>query len=416
MTFFERHVTRVVAAGVLLLLIVTVLQNTIFADFTTPVTGTARYHAWHLGIHLGVMMMAVLVPAFRRRLIGFGTASLVTAAYGTVVVASTLINVEPMTKVRLIQSLLVPATILSLGIALPAILEVEDYASIFRGVVMLFVVSAVVSLSVVAAGWTSVYGRMLVIPEDGRGGRLAASGLYTHRNTIGSFLQYIPALIVYLAARTESGLLRARRRWSLWLYASAMATILIHLALTFSRSAQMVAAVSVLPFVVRRPRVGRRFVVCLIGILAGVAILAIVSGPSLDRYLDFSYALHAREGYWIGALSRVPDRPLLGWGLLNLTVDGQTPHNVYLTQLAYFGGMGFILFLGVIAAFARLVYANIATRDRLSLMFVFLVIGVLIQGMVEYIVTFPIFFANSMFWICVGLLARRIEPSRAATP
>jgi low affinity Fe/Cu permease len=122
-TFFERHVTRVVAAVVLLLLIVTVLQNTIFADFTTPLTGPARLHAGHLAIHLGVMMIAVLVPAFRRRLIDFGTTSLVTAAYGTVVVVSTLINVEPMTKVRVIQSLLVPATILSLGIALPAILE-----------------------------------------------------------------------------------------------------------------------------------------------------------------------------------------------------------------------------------------------------------------------------------------------------
>jgi hypothetical protein len=37
------------------------------------------------------------------------------------------------------------------------------------------------------------------------------------------------------------------------------------------------------------------------------------------------------------------------------------------------------------------------------------VCGALLQGLAEYIVTFPVFFSNSMFWICLGLAAREPE-------
>ena len=74
----------------------------------------------------------------------------------------------------------------------------------------------------------------------GRGGSLAASGLYLNPNTLGAFLVFFPAIIVYL--------MYTGRRYLL-LYAVAFPVIAVNLLLTFSRSSHGVASVSLLPLV-----------------------------------------------------------------------------------------------------------------------------------------------------------------------
>lgn len=255
---FERCIARLTAIALLALLVLQVVQSTIFYRVNAALFGATGFERLHLAVYAAIILISVAVPAFRRALRRFRTVWLMTVAYGAVVVASTALNVHPLTGTRIIQALLIPLTILSLGASLPAILDLDDYDVLFRGVIVLFVSSAIASLWLVVTGWTSVLGRHVQVPADGRGGRLSASGLFSHRNAIGSFLEYVPALICYLATRSGAGMRLPRPAIRRSIYGVTLILILTHLVLTFSRSSQMVAALSLLPFL---PSVDRKSVV-----------------------------------------------------------------------------------------------------------------------------------------------------------
>jgi lipopolysaccharide cholinephosphotransferase len=142
----------------------------------------------------------------------------------------------------------------------------------------------------------------------------------------------------------------------------------------------------------------------------GAIVVLIATVPELREYAGLGVHLSGRPRIWEGVVRLGAERPLFGHGLLNmelrrLTID-QTPHSLYLAQFAYFGVIGLALFLVLLAAFGHLVLDNLREGPDLpSLTLAALLAAVLVKGLVEYQVTRPVFFTNSMFWICLGLLA-----------
>lgn len=407
-TPLERRISRAVAVALLILLASTVLHSTVFLGVNLAlVGGPVGYDRLHLAVHATVVLIALGYAPFRRRLADYEAVSYWLLAYGAVVVASTLINVEPLTESRMIEALLVPTTILSLAVALPAILALDDYDLLFGGVIAIFVVSAIVSLGLVVTHRSSLFGHPLMVQPDHRGGSLGAAGLYGHRNTIGSFLQFMPVMVIAVATRSGRSARDGRRGVMWWIWLAALALVLVHLALTFSRSSQIVAALSFLPLIGWAVRARPSIAYAVAAGLVACLIVAVARVPEFARYLALGVSLLGREVVWKDVLVRAADGPILGFGLLNAEFHGQTPHNAFLAQIAYFGGLGLTLFIGLLVAFGRLVWRRQRERpDPASSLLFALVVAVLLQGLVEYIVTFPIFFANSMFWIVVGLLAR----------
>jgi O-antigen ligase len=391
------------------------VERTIFREIVYDWLGEAgflRLNAWG---YVAILLLTIAIPACRLRLQRFRSVWLVTVAYGATIVVSTALNVQGATEARHLEAVLIPLTIASLGTCLPSIFDADDYELLFRGLIGLFAVSAIASLWLVVADRANVFGYPVQVPPDGRGGRLSASGLFVQRNTIGSFLQYIPALIVYLLWYRPTGSQpHPPARLRTWLDIGALVLISAHLLLTFSRSAHIVALLSLLPLLVGlwRTRARDAYAVAAL-VLAGVA-LALAAVPEFRDYARLGLMPRGRRSIWLGVLRQAVEQPFFGFGLLNLEFRApartHTPHSAYLAQFAFFGIVGLALFLGVVAAFGRLVLQNLRSGDgRRPWPIVMVVCGALLQGLAEYIVTFPVFFSNSMFWICLGLAAREPE-------
>jgi hypothetical protein len=405
-----------IASVLFLLLAAQVAHGTIFRNAVQAASGAAGFAALNVIAHGAIIVLALTIPVCRERLGRFKAVWLLTIAYGAVVIVATMRNVPGVTGARGLEALLVPLTILSLGSCLPILLGRKDYDRLFCGLVAMFALSAVVSLWLVLTERVTFFGQPLQVPPDRRGGALSASGLYVHRNTIGAFLQCVPAVALSLVAGRSAGE-RSRRSELIrrWVGIPALFLVFLHLALTFSRSSQIVALLSVLPFVAAGARERPRAARLLGAAIAIAAAIVLVSVTELRDYVGLGWSMRGRESIWRAVVEALGEHPWLGFGLLNFEFRtpyrSHTPHNVYLAQVAYFGVIGLGLFLGVLVAFGRLVRDTLrAARDRSTLAFALLLAGMLLQGLVEYIVTFPIFFANSMFWIVLGLAAR--DPRR----
>jgi hypothetical protein len=245
--------------------------------------------------------------------------------------------------------------------------------------------------------------------SGGRGFGLGATRLFYNPNAIGSFVQFFPALILARLALDEAdGWPRPSR--SPW-RAAALAVISIHLALTFSRSSQLVALLSLTPLVVRvRPAVRRRLLI-VAGPAAVVLGAASVLNPVLRRHAAEWLSFEGRWALWSAFGPSIRQAPILGTGLFGTYANGQTPHNVFLAQLVFFGSVGLAVFLAMMVVFARAVRAGLGRAPCVSRQLVAcLLVAALGQGVVEYIVSFPLLFSNSMFWLCLGLAAAPRHP------
>lgn len=375
------------------------LAGSIFGDVNTRLIGLQAYYLLHLLSHVSIIAVAFCLAEMRRKIIErkylFGS----VVMYGSLVVVSTAYQAVPVASIRLVESLLVPATILSLAVCLPRILRPAEYRVLFGILTVVLATLSIVSLSLVMTGSSHFLGRELMHWGDYRGGSLASSGLYGNPNTLGAYLAFFPAIIVFLMYTGKRYLL---------LYVVAFTLVAGNLTLTFSRSSLGVAFVSLLPLVWVLAR--RRMRVA--GALAGVLALVLVVGSATAEFRNYvarGLTLGERGVIWQALLPRVAERPALGFGLLNVSYTGETPHNVYLAQLLYYGCAGFLAFMTMFAAFGRRVYSSLVELQGRPEAWVLtaLLVGAAGQGMVEYIITYPLFFSNSLFWLILGAVANR---------
>jgi O-antigen ligase len=381
------------------------LASSVFSDVNDWLIGVRGFYVLHVLGHLTIIGAAFSLPSARRQILGQRAILISVIGYGALVAASTEFNTTGTVPFRLVQAVLIPTTIVSLAICLPSIFSPSGYRTLFRIVIVILSVSSVASLVLMAVGADHVLGRELSHWGAYRGGRFAASGLFVNPNALGSLLEFFPAIIVYL--------IYAERRHVV-AHAVAFALIAVHLVLTFSRSAMGVAIVSLLPLAPGVVRRRRRLAYA----LAAVALVVLVVVWRMDSwYLDLDLALRSRNRIWSLTLARVQEKPLLGFGLLNVTLPvnlnvnpgGQTAHNLYLAQVLYFGWVGFVAFITMSVAFGRRVYASLAdlAGSPGARVLTAALIGVAWQGLLEYIITFPLFFTNSLFWIVLGMVANK---------
>jgi O-antigen ligase len=139
-------------------------------------------------------------------------------------------------------------------------------------------------------------------------------------------------------------------------------------------------------------------------VTAGLALVAVhVIAPEATAYLGLGLDLLGRDAIWREVFHVLPSHLWLGYGLLNIGFLGYTAHNIYLTQLAYFGVLGFTAFMLVLGLWARKVAAGrpFALDQQLLIA---IAVGALVHGMFEYFITCPLMFTNSFFWLMTGAI------------
>lgn len=136
----------------------------------------------------------------------------------------------------------------------------------------------------------------------------------------------------------------------------------------------------------------------------GVLITTDMSWPQISMNAEAMFS--GRIEIWRGYLQMVPKFAASGAGLLQVTSCGESPHNFLLANLIYFGVGGFIsllaLLLQLFAAMAKCMHKS---GDIWAPVFGVLIAFVLIHGQTEYVLTYPLYFSNSFFWLLAGLVA-----------
>ena len=375
-----------------------VLAGSIFADLNIRFIGSASYHVLHLLGHAAIVLVAFGHRETRKRILESPGVLLTVMLYGVAVVVSTV--AAPIDAMRLVLCLLVPLTILSFVVCLPLIVTPGQYRSLLVILTVMLSTSSVLSLGLALNDSSHFLGRELsTIWRSLRGGPWIATGLYSNPNTAGAFLAFFPAIIVYLI---RTGGHRV-------FYALGFGAIALNLLLTFSRSAQVVAIISLLPLAwhLARRRIWAATAVAGALLVATLAVLASVA--EFRNYLALGVTLGDRGTYWRALVPRVWEKPVLGFGLLNVSYEGYTPHNIFLAQLLFYGVVGWLAFMAMLVALGRRVAATVGElRERLDVrVLTSLLVGALVQGLVEYIITFPLFFANSLFWLVLGMVVQK---------
>jgi O-antigen ligase len=146
----------------------------------------------------------------------------------------------------------------------------------------------------------------------------------------------------------------SRATWIRMLYIVAFLVLVSAVLLTHSRTAMLglLAAFIVMPFCF-----GRRVALVMLVLLVGVLVAALFVFPEVfDR---FQRGLHWRPLIWESVLQHIADAPWFGHGYLSDTTVAlekqkfQHAHSSYLGFLRDGGVAGIILFLAMMAGFAR---------------------------------------------------------------
>ena len=146
----------------------------------------------------------------------------------------------------------------------------------------------------------------------------------------------------------------ARTLWARALYVSAFLVLVSAVFLTHSRTAilGLLAALVAMPLCF-----GRSAFLATLTLLTGIFVIARFAFPEvLDR---FYMTLHWRPLIWESVLARIADAPWFGYGYLSdtsVTVVGgrfQHAHSSYLGFLRDGGLAGLVIFLAMVAGFAR---------------------------------------------------------------
>jgi hypothetical protein len=300
---------------------------------------------------------------------------------------------------------LTPLAIFCFVWALPKCLTRRDFEVVFLGILSVFTAHALLTACLVATKTHFLLGRELYCATGrpqlywGKAGALL-TGLFASPNALGSYLILLPALAFSMAARW-------RPSWRRRLLISSGALLVVNLLLLMSRAASL-TAMSALALAGVSGKGLNAWLRCL---ALGTIVLALFgAGYALFNWRhDNSTCLRAL--IWQGFLDALLENPF-GSGWNGVAVFNQNPHNCLLANLVYFGVVGAVLLLTLLTVLMRRA-ANACREDPASLVLV-LSLGsmLLIHASVEYVITYPLLFSNSVFWLLVGYL--QLPPAASA--
>ncbi len=306
---------------------------------------------------------------------------------------------------------LIPLTISSFLFCAPLLMTTTHYRIIFTILLAYFAIHDVVTLtsphSAISASGRSKYffGLDLHIKDS----------WYSNANTIGSFLMYWPAIIF-------SGMTFIPKA----LQGAIGALAIAPLFMTFSRAPQLTAALALIPPVsCRLKKAPLISTICLLALCAWMYHLtAPILTPSAIVPKGHRLSVHSpeykmqyraneakepiaeRTAVWKCVIEQMKQNGIiLGHGPIQAAYKNLSPHNFILANLAYYGIFGLSSLICMLCLCSMAVWHR--TRTNLALMPVatLLLSVICVHGQLEYVLTYPLFFSNSIFWILLGFAA-----------
>ena len=394
-------------------LLVLVFQSSLFCDLFIPawMTDGNIFHLFILA--LPVVSTLCLLPSSQvLKKPGWLSALLCGLVYAAVIVFSSAhlcSGISDWSRV-----VLIPLTVLSLTFCAPLLLTRSAYRSIFWILAVLFALHTIFILFCMVTDTTSAFGRSLV---QGPGREkslfglilLRTDGLYGNPNTLGSFLMYLPAVLL------SEAMIAGR-------FLSSAATVLLSIVSmgllgSFSRGAQLTALLGAMFPAVQLSK--RSKVLSTVASLFLVSFMVFAMQPSMNssRQTGQSKALattagidtvavsevsSGRSDLWRKTLERIDRSSALGTGLVGADSAEGSPHNFLLANLLYFGCFGTISLIAMLAVLGKSIWNRTRQYPELMPIAGVLAAVLLIHGQIEYVLTYPLFLSNSLFWFLSG--------------
>lgn len=407
-----------ITSGVMIHLFLLLAESSYFGDLFAFIghTGLLITHI----IILALITVAALPGAFGEQLKSrpFLNLSLCSLLYAAWVVFCSLPSVH--TTDRLCELILSPLTIAALFLCAPSILERQHYRSIFLSFAAILGLHTFCVLWIMFKNDPTFFGRQ-VIAVGGRPKFLGTiqlpmtDGIFRSPNGIGSFLALFPAILL-------SEFMVASRRHKAALVVTGI-LITFGLFLTYCRAAEASVLVGLLlPAIMFLKKSPAK---CLLACSAILIMTVIVSLPDQHQwsFLNSSMAEHntgpdavtnstafvahtvtsRRTEIWSVFLGDWLKHPFLGAGLMGFDYLNLGPHSFLLANLVYFGVPGLLLIATLLFLAIKQVIARIGEQPKvLAPILGGLAALILVHGSLEYSITHPEYFTNSLFWLLLG--------------
>jgi O-antigen ligase len=286
-----------------------------------------------------------------------------------------------------------------------------------RVAVVAFVLAALPLALVALAQWAFPELGIGSIHQPVPGGQIRPAGFYMDPNFLGAHL-----VLAALAALASAG---NARRWPLWTAAAAGMFGIV--ALTYSRSAWLEAAVGIAALLVigtRRVRVAT-LVVAIAAVLAGTVLLgpSLVTGRALSIFETGAGSSNATRILMVrSTLTMIAERPVFGTGLKAFEVAYPDyvlpgadpsithPHQVALALVAETGIAGAVALVALAITGVR---AMVRARRGGSAAGAAATVGVLVLGVGSF---FQYFLYFELAWLFAGLLAASARCAAGGAP
>jgi len=338
-------------------------------------------------------------------------------AYGLIVFNSSMPSINDFGSFT--QVFLVSATIFSLTFCVPRVMNSSGYCLTISAILCVMVLHSLLTFYLMLSGTEQVFHRDIT----GGAGREKfffgitlprINGLFKNANAIGSFLMYWPGIL--LSAPTFS--LPPLAQWI------SLAVISLALTLSFSRAAELTVLLGLaVPALAHRKSAPFKSALACLALAvttavvlwptfepavhsSGLAKISIGSPlyQSQSRANEAKEPLIERNKIWIDMMEQTAGTRLKGAGLMNVEYHGLSPHNFLLANLVYFGLPGLGLILSILAVCAWQLVKRVRTYPALLPAAGTIIAVVLLHGQAEYVLTHPLFFSNSMFWLLLGFV------------
>lgn len=296
-----------------------------------------------------------------------------------------------------VEACLTPLTIFCFVWAIPKTLTKGDLEGVFLVIISVFTAHALLTACLVATKTQTLLGQDFLCTTGrpqlywGERGALL-TGLFASPNALGSYLVLLPALAFSIAAHWQ-------RSWQKTLLVSSGTLLVLNLVLLMSRAASLtsLSALAVAGVSSKALKPWLRSVA-----LSAMLLILFYALHALSDW-RFDNSMCMRLFIWQGYIDAVLENPF-GAGWNGIVVFNENPHNLLLANLAYFGVVSFVLLLSLLIMLMKRV-RDTYLSDRTSLVLVLSIASMLIiHASVEYVITYPLLFSNSMFWLLLGYL------------
>lgn len=312
--------------------------------------------------------------------------------------------------VESVWGLLTAITVFMFLLLAPKLLKKRHYAVLFWFVSILAGVHAVSQICFVL-GQTQQFcgfnvnmphGRLMRVPHlpllallDGYTG-----GWFTNPNCLASYIMAIPAISIFLSQPAFT-----RSKAARWLALSICALTSISLLLTFSRAAILSAMLGmILPavYALRKRKVP---------VFASVSFLVVLVSGLFFAQMRFTtlgdpLSLSGRIDIWKSVSESLKHLPFFGYGTFRGANTGETPHNVFLANLLFYGVPGFVSLLAMLGSGIFMIGRQVKREPGYGVLalFGFVLAYICAYSQIEYVLTCPHSFSNSVVLLVFGFL------------